>query len=936
MEPRSPAIEIRLLGPVEVRIDGRDAPLGGPRQRVLLAVLALRPGQVLPADELAEEIWAGHPPDGADTTLRSYVSRLRTSLAGFATIDRTDRGYILDVPPSAVDALEFERLVRTGRHSLEQGSARRARGQLADALALWRGQPFGEVGGEGNLEVAANRLDELRLLGIEARIEADLGLGRSAELVDELEGLVREHPFRERLWHHLMLALYRSGRQADALAAYHRARAGLDEHLGIEPTEELRALEAAILRQEVPAVARQQALQNLPVALTSFIGRTAELETVSNLLQVHRLVTLTGVGGVGKTRLALEAARDASDAYFDGVWFVDLAPLGDPDLVASSVAAVLGLREGSETSALDALTAQLGDRELLVVLDNCEHVRDACAELATTLLARVSNLHLLATSRVTLGVAGEVDYAVPPLTVPTDRADAGAVGAFDAVSLFLERARARRPSLLDDPATLAAVARIVSDLDGLPLAIELAAARAKALTVADIAAGLDDRFRFLVSWRRLTTARHRTLAEAMAWSFDLLDVEQQALLAELSVFAGSTDIEAIASVCLDGDVTRARDLVQLLVDASLVILEADPNGGSRYRLLETVRQYAAERLSAAGRTDIARAAHARHFAALATATPRQGGDLGGGLARLDLEVDNLRAAIDHAISLGDAGLQRRISASLWRYWQIRGFLEEGRARLAATLEQGRHAAPDDYEEALHGAGNIAWQLGQYANGKRHASDLLAIAAETGSTYSEHAGHRLLANIALREHDFETSNVHSLRAVELARALDNPINLATVEMNHAVLLMDWGRTLEAVAMLEQTLASFRVSGHGVGIGLSLLNLGEAAFLLGDDVEARRRFEEAGATFESVGFRAHVGHAMQGLAAVEARQGDLVPSAERLGRAAALLSEVGASPDDFNPGIVAGAIETVRVALGAEAYSAAFDAGWASHRGGSRTG
>jgi predicted ATPase/DNA-binding SARP family transcriptional activator len=928
VEPRPPTIEIRLLGPVELRIDGRDIALGGPRQRALLALLALRPGQILPADELVEEVWAGEPPEGADTTLRSYVSRLRRSLEDALSIERADRGYVLRVPADAVDALAFERLAREGSERLTRGAARTARERLGAALGLWHGRPFGDLGREGALGAAADRLEELRLLALEHRIEADLALGRAAELVDEIEALLREVPFREQLWHHLMLALYRANRQADALAAYHRARAALDEELGLEPSSQLRELEAAILRQDVPEVAPPAARSNLPAPLTSFIGRATEIDEVAGLVSKHRLVTLSGIGGVGKTRLALEVAGIAADAFQDGAWFADLAPVANPDLLASYLAAVLGIREHAAGSVMDALLSQLGVRELLLVLDNCEHLRDACAELVAAILGRAPGVHILATSRVTIGTPGEVDYPVPALALPG--ADDGSAAASEAVDLFMERARAARPSLPADAGTLAAVARIVGDLEGLPLAIELAAARAKALTVADIAAGLNNRFQFLVSWRRLASARHRTLAEAMAWSFDLLDPEAQALLADLSVFAGNFDLEAAAAIGFQGDRALALEVVQRLVDASLVILESGPDGGSRYRLLETVRQYAAERLTATGRADLARAGHARHFAAIAAGTSYEGSELGRGLARLDLEIDNLRAAIDHAIRLGDRSLHRRLVASLWRYWHVRGFLGEGRARLAVTLDDGPDVAPEDYPKALLGAGNIAWQLGKYEDGRRYGEELLAIGTATGSKQLQHVAHRLLASIALRQRDFETSNVHSLREVALARELDNPITQTTSEMNHAVLLLDWGQTRDAIAMFERSLEGFTATGHGEGIGLSLLNLGEAAFLLGDDAEAGRRFEAAREAFSSIGFRAHVGHATQGIAAVEARRGDATTAAGLLGRAAAVLAEVGASSDDFNPGIVAGAQAAARDALGAEAFDAAYDAGWASER------
>ena len=567
------------------------------------------------------------------------------------------------------------------------------------------------------------------------------------------------------------------------------------------------------------------------------------------MLREHRLVTLTGVGGVGKTRLALEVARGLGDEAADGARFVDLAPLADPDLVASTVAATIGIREQPGAAALDGLLGQLGDRELLVVLDNCEHVRHAAAATAASVLSQAPGIRILATSRVTLGVAGEVDYAVPPLAFAAEGATeaAGETAASDAVSLFVARARAARPSLPADLASVPAVGRIVADLDGLPLAIELAAARAKALTIADIAAGLDDRFRFLVSWRPLTSARHRTLAAAMAWSFDLLDPDEQSLLADLSTFSGGFGLAAVAAISLDGDDLRALELVERLIDASLVLLDAAPDGRSRYRLLETVRQYAGERLAESGRATAVREAHAGYFTKFAEAMPRRGSGAAAGIARLDLELDNLRTAMDYAEEQDRRALLRRLGAGLWHYWHVRGYLGEGLARLAATHAHGPEVGlgpdvpPDRYEEVLLGAGNMAWQLGRYEDGKRYGPGALERAEVNGSAAIAHAGNRVLAAIALRERDFETSNRHSTAAVSLARQLDDPIHLMTTEMNHAVMLMDWGRVQLAVETLEEVLVRFQDAGHPEGEGLALLNLGEAAFLLGDDVEARRRFQ-----------------------------------------------------------------------------------------------
>jgi predicted ATPase/DNA-binding SARP family transcriptional activator len=744
VEPRPRSIEIRLLGPIELRIDGRTTALGGPRQRTLLALVALRPGQVLPVDELIEELWAGEPPEGATTTLRSYVSRLRRSLNGLATLEHTDRGYILDVAPASIDALEFERLVRTGGERLANGAVRRARELLGDALNVWRGRPFGDLGGDGGLAVAAERLDELRLLALERRIEADLELGRAAEVVDELEAAVREFPFRERLWRHLMLALYRAGRQAEALAAFQRARSQLDEQLGIEPGDELEQLQVAILRHEVPDATPPEHRTNLPAPLTSFIGRPAEVAEVTGLLQSARLVTLTGVGGVGKTRLALETARRALPDVPGGVYFVDLSPLGDGSMVAGQLAAALGIREQAGRPPLDLVSSQVREQEILLVLDNCEHLREAVASLAARLLEAAPRLRILATSRELLGVPGEVDLAVPPLGLP-DTDDVDVLRGSEAVALFLTRALAARPTLVDDAATVRLAAQIVADLDGLPLAIELAAARAKALSLPDIASRLGDRFRFLRSWRRLVSSRHRTLREAMDWSYELLVPEEQALLAGISVFAGGFTIRSVAGVCLEGDEDAALLIVERLAEASLVVpvVTVTP---TRYRLLETVRQYGLERLrDAGGDRDLARR-HAEWFLELARSANL--GYNAAGEQRFDVvvaEEDNLRSALGWALGSGEVELGLRICIALKDYWvashgaQGVQWIEAFRAtgvqvprdvRAASLLVQayarwmsGGGQAMDLYEESLA----EFEALGDEA-GRAHVLDQMAFAA----------------------------------------------------------------------------------------------------------------------------------------------------------------------------------------------------------------
>ena len=599
-------------------------------------------------------------------------------------IERTSAGYLLEIPADWVDVVRFERSIRQGDALLERRRHRRAAEAFRTALELWRGRPFAGLAEDGAFLAEIVRLDELRLHALDSRLEADLEVGRAAEIVDELEALVAEHPFRERLWRHLMLALYRAGRQADALAAYHRARTALDEQLGLEPGDELRQLEAAMLRQEVPSAGpRRQSSGGLPLSLTSFVGRSRELDEVRSLLKRSRLVTLVGVGGVGKTRLALEVARRSLDDAVDGVAFVDLAALSDPGLVPAHVAASLGVREAPGQELTAAMAEQVGSTELLLVLDNCEHVRAAAASLAQTLLETSADLHILATSREILDVAGEAPYPVAPLGMPESGDDGEAVRASEAVRLFLDRATLTRHDLRVDDATYETAALICRELDGLPLAIELAAARTKALSLDEIAEKLRDRFQFLVSWRRLSAARHRTLREAMDWSYELLAPDEQRLLARLSVFPAGATLASVALVCVEGDEDEAGRLVERLVDASLVVPIDSPNG-TRYRLLETVRQYAAERLPGPELAGLRRR-HAERMLTIASSTnlALEGTGRAMSYEPARIELPSIRAAIGWAAE-ADPALGLEIASALERFW-VTNHAREGIAIFTSLL-----------------------------------------------------------------------------------------------------------------------------------------------------------------------------------------------------------------------------------------------------------
>jgi predicted ATPase/DNA-binding SARP family transcriptional activator len=666
--------EFRILGPVQVVRDGRELELGGPKPRALLALLLVAGGRVIPAERLAEELWAGRPPPSAAATLRSYVSRLRAVLGPDAVLLARGGGFALAAEPGLLDAVRFERLAGAGREALEAGAAAEAADRFREALGLWRGRALADVAEVEPLAREAARLEELRLLATEGRIEADLALGRHAEVVGELDGLVGEYPVRERLWRLLVLALYRAGRQADALAAYRRARALLATELGIEPSEELRALEQAVLRQEVPAPP-PMARHNLPTRLTSFLGRDEELAALEGLAGEARLVTLTGPGGAGKTRLALEFAASAVDRFRDGVWLAGLAGLADAGLVPSVVMQALGVRQSGEVSAVEALVYRLRSAELLLVLDNCEHLLDTCTELAVTLLGSCPGLRVLATSREPLGVPGEAVYPVPPLPVPPESAGEQALACAPAVRLFLARARSAGAAAGVQAAPVTVLARICRELDGLPLAIELAAARASVLSAEEIEERLADRFRFLTSRRPVADPRHQTLKAAIGWSYELLSDEERRVFGELSVFAGGFTLLAVAAVCCGGDQARALDLVEQLAAKSL--LAAEPAAaGTRYRLLETIRQYAAGCLAETGEAGPARQRHAEIFLRLAEQERE--------LAVLAREQDNFRAALDFTLAGGNpAG--PRLARALGGFWLARGMFSEARTWLERAL-----------------------------------------------------------------------------------------------------------------------------------------------------------------------------------------------------------------------------------------------------------
>jgi predicted ATPase/DNA-binding SARP family transcriptional activator len=644
-------VEFRMLGPFEVLVAGEVRVVPGGAERAVLQLLLLNAGRVVPASSLVDALWGEDLPVNATNALQGRMSRLRRALsdAGLpeSLVVTRRPGYVLDVDPDRIDVHRFTHLIGAARRLAEQGSAAEATQTYAEALGLWRGEPLAEFAEQSWARNEIHRLTELRLAATEERIDLELAAGRHADLVADLEALTAHQPLRERLHGQLMLALYRSGRHADALSAYQRIRRTLSEELGLDPSSELRGLEQAILRQDprLDAPPRAAAPQtNLPMRLTSFVGRSRELADVWALLEDHRLVTLTGPGGAGKTSLAIEAASSTVDRYEDGAWLIRLAGLEDGGRVARALADALGVADDAGT-AEDQLVRYLRGRRILLVLDNCEHLVDACAGLVEHLLVSCERLRVLATSREPLAVPGEVQLAVPPLDTPPPETAPDTLTNYDAVRLFVDRACTAQPTFTLDESTGAPVAHVCRQLDGIPLAIELAATLVKALPLSEIATRLTDRFGLLTGGPRTADARQRTLRATVDWSHQLLPDPERTLFRRLSIFRGGWSLEAAEHVCEGRGIDRSTivGLLAGLVDRSLVV--TDHHGSVRFRMLETLRHYAQERLAEVGEADRAAAAHARYFTLVAERAEPQlrGPDQGRWLDWLAEERDNLRA-----------------------------------------------------------------------------------------------------------------------------------------------------------------------------------------------------------------------------------------------------------------------------------------------------
>ncbi|KUN87049.1 AfsR/SARP family transcriptional regulator [Streptomyces griseoruber] len=749
-------VRYRILGTTQaLRPDGTPVAVGGARLRALLTVLALRAGRSVPTGLLVEEVWAGDPPADGHAALQALVGRLRRAL-GADEIASAEGGYRLSATADTVDLHRFERLTSDGVHALTDGDPAKAAVLLDDALALWQDPPLADL---PDRTTEAARLQARRLDAVRARHTAALALGHAERSLPELTALCDAHPLDEPLQALRLRALRDAGRPAQALAAYDGVRRLLTDRLGSDPGPELQSLHAELLNPPAPAPrppsaphpgdgatpaarpphpagppapdgSRPTPIQppadssltasptpasppgltppppgNLRARLTSFVGREGEIGAIRGDLVAARLVTLLGPGGAGKTRLSQEAAEGVRDIARDGVWLAELAPVADPDAVPQAVLTAVGAREtvmyGAGAEEMRAVAERTDDpverlvehcarRRMLIVLDNCEHVVEAAARLVEELLVRCPGVTVLATSREPLGVPGELLRPVEPLPEPV------------ALRLFADRGAAARPGFRigDDPEACAEICR---RLDGLPLAIELAAARLRMLTPRRIADRLDDRFRLLTSGSRTVLPRQQTLRAVVDWSWDLLDQEEREVLARLSVFARGCDLAAVEAVCGSAAHDALSSLASL-VDKSLVVAAPAPDGEMRYRLLETVAEYAAERLDETGGRADAERAHLTYYRELARTTepalrgPRQR----QAVALFQLEYENLRTALRRAVAARDEQEALSLSLSLAWYWQMRDLRIEARTWCAAVMELG----PDPFTEPVRPAAPV--------------------------------------------------------------------------------------------------------------------------------------------------------------------------------------------------------------------------------------
>ena len=885
-----------------MQADGVDLTPPRPKQRALLALLLLRAGEIVAIDDLVDALWGPRPPETAQTALHGHVSALRKRL-GSERIETRSPGYrLLLAEEDELDTECFERIVAAAR--LDGPSARSQK--LHEALALFRGEPLSDFRYEGFAAVEALRLDERRLAVMEEQVDAELALGRHAEVVPQLERLVADCPLRERLRAQLMLALYGAGRQADALQAFQDARTLLVDELGIEPGPALQRVERQILNHDPELAApdpvareksRARVRANLPAQPTSLIGREREIREVKELLRRPdvSLVTLTGTGGTGKTRVAIQVAAGMFDEFADGVLFIGLAPLRNPNLVLTTAARVLDVPARRSETLGEDLARHLRGRELLLVFDNFEHVLAAGPSVAD-IAASAAGVKLLVTSRAPLRVSAERVYPIWPLETPDGDEDLERVLHCDSVALFEERAQAVRPDFALTAANAQAVADICRDLDGLPLAIELAATRVGTLSPAALRRRLDHRLKLLVGGARDAPERQRTLRATVDWSYDLLEPAEQRLFVRLGVFSGGCTIEAAQSVC--GDDLDVVDGLGSLNDRGLTRVEGTDEE-PRFSMLETIREYAVERLDASGEAPKLHLRHAEHF--LEFAEEAEPNLVGTGshtawLDRLERDHDNLRAAMDWLGASDEGGDALRLAAALWRFWDLKGHLVEGQRRLTAALEADERPTAAR-ATALSGAADMALTSGDVARGRGYAEEALVLHRELGDAWGIAFSLLMYAYAVGQGGDWrQAQELYSESAQRFRKCGDEHYALRA-SRSLAWAYYEGGDLEHARVLLEDNLRQGRATDDDYVQAISLSQLADVAVDQGRLEEAVSMLAESHLIFRELNDLLYIAAVVGQFARVLAPAGRAVSAAEVLSSSKVQMEEIGASPAWF---------------------------------------
>ena len=899
--PNENRLDYAVLGPLEVRrADELLAVSGGNPRKVLLALL-IEPNRPVGNERLIDALWGESPPAKARNALQVHVSTLRDVLEAGAergsVISTTPTGYQLNVPEDALDSRRFERLGAEGRAALFAGDTAVAARLLQQAEGLWRGPAFADVAYDDFAAHEAARLEELRRSTFEDLADAELALGDHEELIPRLRAFVDSEPLRERARAQLMLALYRAGRQSDALAEYRAARETLVDEIGIEPGPALQALERAILQQDESLAAptasvRPRARRSaLPAPPTPLLGRDSELTEAVDLLRSGgaRLLTLTGPGGIGKTRLAIEVARAVASAGARDAVFVDLSHLSDAGLVAPTIANVLRLSVGGRPVE-KALAEALAQDPPLLVLDNFEQLTEA-APLLGSLLAASAEAHLLVTSRAVLHLAGEHEFPVGPLALPAPADDVDAARVAPAVALFVARAQAAKRDFELSAENVADVVSLCAALDALPLAIELAAARVKILSPGELLERFGKRLELPAAVAD-APERHRTLRAAIDSSYELLDDAERLLFARLSVFAGGWTLDAAEAVC-SADGENVLPVLGSLVDKSLVV---DTGGYERrFTMLQIVHEYAVEHLEASGEDEDLHRRHAAYFAGVAEEGEPElnGPSQDVWAARLDAQRDNFRAALAFALGSGDGLTALRLAGALRRLWQLHADLREGRAALEAALAAAPDAPLVSRAKALNGLGVLAAEEGDIDAAEQAFEASLEVARELDDDERRMAVLTNLGNIALFRQDFDRARDLYEEGAELASELGSTFNAATAMHDLGLIELVLGDVGAAIERCEEALALARMGGTPQLVAACLRSLAAAIVIRGELDRAQSLVEESLSIVRRLNEPRAVAECLETAAGIAAAGGEGARAASLFGAAEGVLASIGAT-------------------------------------------